>query len=310
MKPDQVFGFLIILLAIYLGINANGNQNTGGTSGGSGSGIFDGGGGSTTGGSGVGSGGSADGGGSGTGSGGGGGSGGGSGSGGGGSGGGQSGQRSQERVVAQSDFCAGAPASSTFTDIGSAHDEAIRCMDAAGVMNGTSTTTFAPGDALTRGQAAEAIAAMIDTADDLEADGADLRPLPDAEDPRFVDVPTDAPHALAIARLNETPVLQGYVDARFEPSGRVTRAQMASMLDRAYQYMNRAALPIGPDAFRDDERSVHEESINAVAAAEIMPGVSDRRFAPNRSVTRGETASYLARIMIRMEDKGRITPLP
>lgn len=214
-----------------------------------------------------------------------------------------------EAVVARSDFCAAAPQRSAYSDLGRANDAAIRCVEAAGIMTGTSATQFDPAAAVTRGQAADAIAATIDKANELEAEDVELRDLPPADDARFEDVTEDTPHELAIARLNETPVLQGYVDARYEPRGKVTRAQMASLLDRAYQYMNRAALPIGRDRFRDDEQSVHEESINSVAGADIMHGVGNRRFAPRRSVRRGELASYLALLMIRMEDKGRIVPL-
>lgn len=215
-----------------------------------------------------------------------------------------------EAVIVESSFCSVAPARSSYDDLGTAHDAAIRCIEVAGIMTGTSKTDFDPGAALTRGQAAAAIAAMIDAANRLEATDVDLRGLPSADDARFEDVTPATPHEMAIARLNETPILRGYVDARYEPDGKVTRGQMASMLDRTYQYVNRAALPIGPDRFIDDDRSVHEESINSVAGARIMYGVGNQRFAPGRSVRRGQMASYLARMMVRMEDKGRIRPLP
>lgn len=280
MKLDQVFGFLLVLLAIYLALNVTGRPDpldifdagpdTGGAWAGSGEGEapaqddaadedeFTGG---------------------------------------------------EEPVVTGSDFCAAAPESSPYADLGRAHDGAIRCMDAAGVVAGVTGDRYAPEDAVTRAQAASYIVAMIDEANRLEASGVNLRALPEAGDTQFRDVDPDSPHPEAIERLDQTPILQGYVDLRFEPEGKVTRAQMASLLDRSYRYMNDAALPIGPDRFRDDEKSVHEESINAVAAAGIMPGVTEDRFAPRRSVLRGQMASYLARMMIRMEEKGRIRPL-
>ena len=303
MKADQVFGFLLILLAIYLGVAAAGTGIDGGTDGsspvevapgnGGGNGNGDGG---QDGSAGNGQDGSAgndqD----------------------GAAGDDQSAQTTdQEPMVANSDFCAAAPQSSQFDDLGTAHDEAIRCMEEAEVVAGETSTQFDPADAVTRGQAAMAIAALMDTANRLEAEGVDLQELPSADDPRFEDFKdseANCPGQQAIARLNETPVLQGYVDSRFEPCGNVTRAQMASMLDRTYQYLNSSGLPTGPDRFRDDDTSVHEESINAVAAAQIMEGRGDERFMPRLSVLRGQMASYLARILIRMEDKGRITPLP
>jgi hypothetical protein len=329
MKLDQVFGLLLILLAIYLGVNATGNQIDDlfggepvdvppavGGSGGGGNGSSSG---SSTAGNGGGNGsqnsgnGSQNGGGSqdgGTTS--------GNAQSGGGtgqqgqSGNGQNGQAARETVIVRSDFCAAAPDTTSYDDVGSTHDAAIACMDAAGIVEGTSETVFAPGDAVTRGEAAIAIAMMIDTANRLEVKGVDLRSIPRADDARFEDfkdASADCPGERSVARLNETTVLQGYVDARYEPCGKVTRAQMASLLDRSYQFMNRTALPIGSDQFRDDNRSVHEESINAVAAADIMNGVGNRRFNPGGSVTRAQMASYITKVMIRMEDKGRIRPL-
>lgn len=290
MKADQVFGLLLILLAIYLGVTATGALDGGPIDGLDGPGPVD-----------VPP---ADGGN-------------GNGGGGGDEGDGSSGRDQQpggaEPVVATSDFCAAAPETSQFDDLGTAHDEAIRCMEEAEVVGGTSSDQFDPADAVTRGQAAMAVAALIETANRLEAEGVDLQDLPTADDARFEDFKdgsADCPGQRAIARLNETPVLQGYVDSRFEPCGNVTRAQMASMLDRTYQYLNGSALPTGPDRFRDDESSVHQESINAVANAEIMAGRGNQRFMPQRDVLRGQLASHMARILIRMEDKGRITPLP
>lgn len=213
-----------------------------------------------------------------------------------------------EGRVTRSDFCADAPERSRFDDLGDGHDEAIRCMEAAGVVSGQSSDTYAPGDALTRAEAASTIAAMIRSSDRLERSGVNLRSLPEAPQTRFVDVAPDSPHADAIARLNEAGIIEGYVDARYEPEGRVTRAQMASIIDRTYKYMTGAALPGGSDQFSDDDQSVHEDSINAVAEAGIMGGTGFE-FDPNRSVRRGPMATFAARTMIRLEETERIRPL-
>lgn len=210
--------------------------------------------------------------------------------------------------IGDSDFCANVDGTSQFDDVGPVYDDAVQCMEAAGVAQGVSEDTYAPGDALTRAQAAATIAAMIDSANGLERSGVDLAALPPAPDTQFDDVPADMPEADAIAELNEEGILQGYVDRRYEPDGRVTRAQMASILDRTYKFMTGEALPAGSDQFPDDSESVHQESINAVAAAGIMHGI-DGKFDPNLSVTRGPMAQYTARTMIRLEETGRIRPL-
>lgn len=218
-------------------------------------------------------------------------------------------RRAAERDITGSDFCRNAPDRSRYDDLGRANDAAIRCMEAAGVVRGVSGDTYAPRDSLTRAQAADTIAGMIDTANRLERPDVDLRELQDAPDARFVDVPPDHRAADDIARLNEAGIIEGFVDARYEPRGRVTRGQMASILDRSYQYLTGEALPAGGDRFTDDDESVHEDSINAVAAAGIMEGTGDRQFRPGDSVNRGPMATFVARTMIRLEETNRIRPL-
>lgn len=222
---------------------------------------------------------------------------------------GSSGNAGNEGVVTRSDFCAAVGDNSRFDDLGGKYDEAIRCMERADVVEGVSSDTYAPKEALTRAQAAATIAAMIDAANRYEREGVNLRSLPEAPDPRFKDVPPDTREADAIARLNEQGILEGYVDARYEPDGRVTREQMASILDRAYKYMTGEAFPAGADRFTDDEKSVHQDSINAVAAADVMDGRGGRHFEPEHAVRRGPMASYAARTLIRLEETGRISPL-
>jgi hypothetical protein len=217
--------------------------------------------------------------------------------------------RQRRGAIARSDFCRNAIGDSRFDDLGEQYDEAVRCMEAAGVVTGVSSNTYAPRDALTRAQAASTIAALVTNGNRLERTGVNLRALPEAPQARFVDVEPDSPHADAIARLNEAGIIEGYVDARFEPEGRVSRAQMASIIDRTYKYMTGDALPGGADRFSDDDESVHEDSINAVAAAGIMGGTGGLQFDPNRSVRRGPMAAFTARTMIRLEETDRIRPL-
>src|SRR3546814_13129297 len=56
------------------------------------------------------------------------------------------------------------------------------------------------------------------------------------------------------------------------------------------------ALPDGPDAFTDDQGSVHEASINSLAAAGITGGVTPDQFRPDAPITRAAAASILARV--------------
>jgi hypothetical protein len=89
-------------------------------------------------------------------------------------------------------------------------------------------------------------------------------------------------------RLQE--ITSGCGGGRFCPDGLVTRAQMASFLDRALDLPATSA-----DPFTDDEGSTHEAAINRVAAAGITFGCDTDLFCPNGRVTRAQMASFLAR---------------
>ena len=81
---------------------------------------------------------------------------------------------------------------------------------------------------------------------------------------------------------------------RFCPSDPVTRAQMATFLARALELTDTAY----PDAFSDDDGSVHEPWINAMAAMSITSGCDASNpdlYCPDVPVNRGQMASFLVR---------------
>lgn len=75
------------------------------------------------------------------------------------------------------------------------------------------------------------------------------------------------------------------------PSRTVTRAQMATFLARALGLDTSAA----PDHFTDDDGSIFEPSINAVAQANITSGCGGTDFCPGDPVTRAQMAAFLVR---------------
>ena len=77
---------------------------------------------------------------------------------------------------------------------------------------------------------------------------------------------------------------------RFCPTDAVSRGQMASFLARALD------LPkSGGDPFGDDEGSVHEANINALANAGIAMGYEDGTFRPTQTMSRAHMAAFLVR---------------
>ena len=81
-------------------------------------------------------------------------------------------------------------------------------------------------------------------------------------------------------------------DGHFCPDSIVTRGQMASFLVRAF-----AIPPSSVNRFSDDNGSVHEASINAIAQTGITVGCTQEAFCPNERVTRGQLATFLLKVL-------------
>jgi hypothetical protein len=108
----------------------------------------------------------------------------------------------------------------------------------------------------------------------------------------FLDVPADSTHAQPIGRLKDLDVVKGCGNGRYCPADAVTRAQMASFLQRALR------LPAGPtDQFRDvHPASPHAAAIGAMHEAGITFGCGDGRdYCPTETVRRDQMASFLQR---------------
>ena len=77
---------------------------------------------------------------------------------------------------------------------------------------------------------------------------------------------------------------------RFCPTVSVTRGQMAAFLARLLDLSS-----IDSDTFVDDDQSVFEPDIEAIAAAGITTGCTTQEYCPSDPVTRGEMAVFLVR---------------
>jgi hypothetical protein len=114
----------------------------------------------------------------------------------------------------------------------------------------------------------------------------------------FTDVSSDHPFHADITWLADEGITKGCnppANDRFCPDGVVTRGQMAAFLVRALDLPD----PGGVD-FVDDDGSVFEEAIAALAAAGITKGCNpptNDRFCPNAAVTRGQMAAFLSRAL-------------
>jgi len=115
---------------------------------------------------------------------------------------------------------------------------------------------------------------------------------------RFIDVPRGSLFFDDIEWLAESGITRGCnppVADRYCPDDAVTRGQMAAFLVRALN------LPAGPPGrFVDDDGSVFERDIEALAAAGITLGCNpptNDRYCPRDPVSRGQMAAFLHRAL-------------
>lgn len=117
----------------------------------------------------------------------------------------------------------------------------------------------------------------------------------------YADVTAANVHALAIDCVTWWGVAEGTGFARFSPAGSVTRAQMASFVLRMIERAGGAVPSDPPDAFVDDDGSVHEGAIDALAQLDIVRGRGLARFEPSAPVERAQVASFIARALEHLE---------
>jgi glucose/arabinose dehydrogenase len=194
-----------------------------------------------------------------------------------------------------------------FTDAGGPFRDAIACVAWYGLTSGRTPTSFAPLGTVTRGQLASFTRSLLDVA----VPGG--FPLGDGAT-GFADVPSSSPHAAAIDALADAdpPVLQGYDATSFGPSDRVTRAQAASIVDRA---LRRALPDLEVDAdpgcrFTDGARitPVHRPAVDRLCALGVAAGRDDGSFGPASGITRGQAAAFLARALDVVATDGDLRP--
>jgi hypothetical protein len=117
----------------------------------------------------------------------------------------------------------------------------------------------------------------------------------DAELPPFDDI-RETVHYDDIVYIADLQITKGCnppANTSYCPDGLVTRGEMAAFLVRALGLTSGADV----DRFTDDDGTLFESDINKLAAAGITSGCNadGSEYCPNKAVTRGEMAAFLAR---------------
>lgn len=104
-------------------------------------------------------------------------------------------------------------------------------------------------------------------------------------------------HEPAAVCLSSWGIAGGTQPGVFGSLAHANRAQMATLLDRLVRATGGTLPADPPDAFDDDNGSVHEPAIDALAAADVIEGVGLRQFNPGGDVTRGQMATMVVRVL-------------
>ena len=180
-----------------------------------------------------------------------------------------------------------------FRDVapGAWYEEAVRYVYEAGLMQGTTGTTFSPGRTSNRGQ----IAAILHR----------LEGSPRAGTPPFTDVAADSYCADAVAWAEKNNIVRGFEDGTFRPEGRVTRQQLAAILFRYREHRGADTAGRADLSRFSDTAAVADYAREAMAwavSAGLLQGRSDGTLDPAGSATRAQTAVILQRLGALLEE--------
>lgn len=133
----------------------------------------------------------------------------------------------------------------------------------------------------------------------LAVSGSVSAPAPAVAAEAFTDI-AGSPFRADIEWALERGITGGCTATRFCPTATVTRAQLASFLDRMFSFSSTPR-----DHFVDDEGSQHEPAINRLAEAGVTGGCASGRYCPSGGVTREQMASFISRAARLTEGAGQ-----
>ena len=170
-----------------------------------------------------------------------------------------------------------------FKDVPTGHyaQEEIEYLVDRGIIKGVSGDEFGMGQPLKRWQAVLLL---------TRAEHVSLESHPD---PGFTDVPKSHPYYKEIAAAVATNMFNGMTDTTFEPGGTLTRAQMAVLLPRLYEFPETT---VG-HPFTDLTQDWYRNDVAKLYQAGITDGITATEFQPGNKVTREQFAVFLVRAM-------------
>ena len=167
----------------------------------------------------------------------------------------------------------------TYKDVASKYwaNQAIDRLNKLDLISGYVDGTFKPTNQITRGEAAMILSREIDVAVDKVI--------------HYDDVASNYFAYNAIQEVAAAGIITGRVQGKFNPTSPLTRAEMASIIDRMYKLTGTTAVSFS------DVTSNHwaYDSIMRLYKNELITGYTDGTFKPNNYIIRAEFASILSK---------------
>lgn len=110
----------------------------------------------------------------------------------------------------------------------------------------------------------------------------------------YTDVASDAWYNTAVSTMTKAGIVDGYPDGTFRPDAPITRAEMAKIISLF------AKLDKSESRFSDIAGHWAEAYIKLAAGNGWIAGYPDGTFAPQRNITRAETATMINRVLDRV----------
>lgn len=157
---------------------------------------------------------------------------------------------------------------------------AVRYVTGKSLMNGESTTAFAPNENMSRAMLATVLYRM--SGETAEADSS------------FRDISSSAYYAAAVSWASSEGIVNGTGANAFSPNASVTREQLAAML---YRYAGEPSVSADLSVYTDtvDISPYASKAVEWCVAKGILSGESATRLAPQDTATRAECAAMLQR---------------
>ena len=170
-----------------------------------------------------------------------------------------------------------------FTDLSATSwaEDKIKMLYNAGIINGVTSTEFAPQRNVTRAEFAKMIASVLKIEKSIC---------------EFSDVASDVWYAPYVGALADSGIVVGN-NGEFMPDMPITRQDAAVIIKRALEYGSNMKFTDGNIFNDDDEISDYaKEAISSLSSVKIVNGFDDNTFRPQNNLSRAEAAVLIGNI--------------